>query len=344
MVDLPAPFGPEQAEADPLGHVEVEVVHRGDLAEALDDLAVARWQAPAECMGPPRAGVSVGRPSSSRPVELERGRRDEHVLRGRVHVAEAALQRARGVDRAAAAELVAGVHHRWPRCAPRGWRPGARTAGPRCRSPAPCRGALVPALERVHQQPARGPQRRLGARDLRLHRGALGQPAAAALGGLRRRPARAGRPSRRARCPASRPRSPRPAARRAGRRTAPPPIRGDAPITAAERASGTRRPSTAMSWLPVPRRPGHGPGVDDLHLRAREEHEPRLHGPPRRSSVRQPPMSQSQNVAAAGEGPAPGHLEPVARHRHGASRAARTRRPPPRRAVPYTSRAASSSR
>ena len=44
MVDLPGAVGPEQADARPLGNVEVEPVHGGDRAVALDGAAQADGQ------------------------------------------------------------------------------------------------------------------------------------------------------------------------------------------------------------------------------------------------------------------------------------------------------------
>ena len=201
-------------------------------------------------------------------------------------------------------------------------------------------GRAYSALERVHhRRRARGVlagertslRRRARPRRARppprCERSASSPPAA--LGGAWRPPAPAGRPSRRARCRASRPRSPRPAGRTAGTRTGRPPTRGVAPITAAERATGYLEAVHGDVVAARAAEPGHGPGVEDLHVRAREEHEPRLHRAPvqLREAAADEPVAE---VAAAGEGPAPGHLEPVAR-RPWRDRAARTRRPPPRR-------------
>ena len=73
-----------------------------------------------------------------------------------------------------------------------------------------------------------------------------------------------------------------------------PSTRGEAPITAAERDTGTDRPSTAMSWLPV----AHSPDtvqVSTISTSSRGNSTSRGSTGRPSSSVRQPPISQSQN-------------------------------------------------
>ena len=247
-----------------------------------------------------RSSLSA-RPAQQPARQLPRRRARQHVLRRGVHVAEAPLERARLVDRGSAAQVVGGVHDRGRRrvacvAASRSaarLRDRYRRRSARLAQAAPIR-VIEERARRAPRRPRPGRSRvcvagrsasRRAAQRRRLAAGELEQVV-----------------DRRARDAERRlPRSPAPAARTAGTRTAgraPERLRSSA-RSARSRAREVRR--TCMSWLPVPRRPDTCQVSITSTSRGREQRQPDVRAAPRRAScgapssiTMQPPISQSQ--------------------------------------------------